>query len=197
MQASPLQSPPVEPRERRSNLHISLGLAVLHLALKLVAWLPSHAMRNGVLRHVFRMSIGPRSTLYGGFEIRSPWKISIAAGTVVGHHASLDGRRGIRIGNNVNVSSEVMIWTLQHDYRDRKFGVRGAPVLIGDFVWIGPRAIVLPGVSIGEGAVVAAGAVVTADVPAYTVVGGVPAKLIGERPRDLDYCPADFVVPMI
>ena len=55
----------------------------------------------------------------------------------------------------------------------------------------------LPGVSIGEGAVVAAGAVVTADVPAYTVVGGVPAKLIGERPRDLDYCPADFVVPMI
>jgi len=60
-------------------------------------------------------------------------------------------------------------------------------VVVGDYVWIGARATILPGVTIGRGAVVAAGALVSRDVPPYAVVGGVPAKVIGERARDLRY----------
>ena len=128
--------------------------------------------------------------LYGTFHIRKPSKICIEEGSVIGHGVTLDGRNGITIGRNVNFSSEVMIWTMQHDYNDPKFGAVGGSVVIEDYAWISARAIVLPNVRIGHGAVVAAGAVVTKDVEPYAIVGGVPAKKIGNRNRDLDYSPA-------
>jgi maltose O-acetyltransferase len=81
----------------------------------------------------------------------------------------------------------VAIFSLEHDPQSLTFANRGAPVNIADYVFIGARAIILPGVTIDEGAVIAAGAVVTKDVPAYSIVGGVPAQLIGERRHDLEY----------
>lgn len=173
------------------------ALAAVHLGIKFTSFLPSHTVRNFLLRSVFRMRLDPGATLYSGFELRSPWKIRIAEGTVIGHHARLDGRRGLSIGRNVNLSSEVMIWTLQHDYRDSEFRVVGAEVVIEDYAWIGPRVIVLPGVTIGAGAVVAAGAVVTQNVDSYSVVAGIPAKQVARRPQDLSYSPAGFIVPLI
>jgi acetyltransferase-like isoleucine patch superfamily enzyme len=101
--------------------------------------------------------------------------------------ATLDGRNGITIGKNVNFSSEVALWTLQHDYNSPTFATSGGPIVIGDRAWISFRATILPGVTIGEGAVVAANSVVTKDVPPFTVVGGIPAKKIGERTTDLSY----------
>ena len=70
---------------------------------------------------------------------------------------------------------------------DPEFGVKGAPVIIEDYAWVSSRTTLLPGVTIGKGAVVAAGAVVTKSVEPYTVVGGVPAKKIGERSKELNY----------
>ena len=99
----------------------------------------------------------------------------------------LDGRRGLKLGNNVNLSSNVSIYTLQHDHRDPYFGVQGGRVVIEDRVWLGSNVIVLPGVTIGKGAVCCAGCVVTKDVPPYTVVAGIPAKKVNERPQDLRY----------
>ena len=96
----------------------------------------------------------------------------------------------IIIGKNVNIGSDVKIYTLQHDYNDECFRVVGGPVIIEDYSWISVRAIILPNVKIGEGAVVAAGAVVTKDVKPYTIVGGIPAKYIGERNRKLNYRPS-------
>lgn len=87
-----------------------------------------------------------------------------------------------------------MIYTLQHDVNSPTFSVEGGPVVIDDYVYIGPRAIILPNVHIGIGAVVAAGAVVTHDVAPYAIVGGVPARFLHERPHDLDYKP-DFAMP--
>jgi maltose O-acetyltransferase len=74
-----------------------------------------------------------------------------------------------------------MIYNSEHDLSEADFSAITASVEIGDYVFIGPRAIILPGVTIGKGAVVAAGAVVTKNVPEFAVVGGVPAKVIGER----------------
>ena len=89
--------------------------------------------------------------------------------------------------DNVNVSSNVSIYTLQHDHRDPKFGTIGGKVVIGDRVWLGSNVIVLPGVTIGEGAVCCAGCVVTKAVEPYAVVAGIPAKKVNERPRNLMY----------
>lgn len=99
----------------------------------------------------------------------------------------VDGRKGVAIGNNVSISMGVRIWSLQHDPQDPYYSAVGGPVVIGDYAWISCNAIVLPGVNIGEGAVVAAGAVVTHDVEPYAIVGGVPAKKIAERTKDLRY----------
>ncbi|MCL1049567.1 acyltransferase [Shewanella abyssi] len=137
------------------------------------------------------------AVIYSKFHIRRPSNISIGNGTVIGHGATLDGRNGIKIGNNVNLSSEVMIWSMQHDFNCQYFSSEGGPVVIGDFAWISARAIVLPGVVIGEGAVVAAGAVVTKDIKPYTVVGGVPAKYISDRNRNLKYKPSENSLPFI
>ena len=86
---------------------------------------------------------------------------------------------GITIGNGSLIGHHVVLATLNHDLdADRRQDLLPKPIHIGERVWIGSGAVILAGVTIGEGAVVAAGAVVTKDVPAYTVVGGVPAKVI-------------------
>jgi acetyltransferase-like isoleucine patch superfamily enzyme len=161
-----------------------------------IAIMPFHYVRIILLR-LLRAKIGRKVGLYRGFEVRSPWKIKIGNSTIIGHKAMLDGRMGLSIGNNVNLSNEVMIWTLHHDYNSPDFAQIGAAVTIEDYAWICSRAIILPGVIIGKGAVVAAGAVVTKNVADYTVVGGAPAKKIADRNPDLIYDLGDYILPII
>lgn len=157
------------------------------LLLQLVARIPSQLFRTFVLRRLFGMKIGEGATIYGGSEFRAPSQIEIGRNSVLGHGCLLDGRRQLEIGENVNISSGVWIWTLHHDIQSADFGVIGGKVKIGDRAWLCSRCTLLPGVTIGYGAVVASGAVVTKDVPALTVVGGIPAKEIGRRSENLDY----------
>jgi maltose O-acetyltransferase len=110
-----------------------------------------------------------------------PGNIQIGNDTIIGDHAFLDGRSTLTIGNHVDIASSVMIYNSEHDLEKEDFSARVEPVEIGDYVFIGPRVIILPGVKVGLGAIVAAGAVVTKDVPDFAIVGGVPAKVIGER----------------
>lgn len=114
----------------------------------------------------------------------------IGANSVVGIDAILDGRGGIVIGRNVNLSSEVAIWTAEHDVNHPLFQMRLGDVTIEDHAWLSFRVTVLPGVTVGKGAVVAAGSVVTKDVPPFAIVAGVPAKQVGARAQDLRYKPA-------
>lgn len=125
-------------------------------------------------------------------EIRDPWSLHIDRGTIIGDNALLDARCGLFIGKNVNLSSNVSIYTQQHDHRDPYFACpnpqnKKMSVEIDDRVWLGSNVIVLPGVHIGEGAVCCAGCVVTKDVEPYAVVAGIPAKKVGERPQVLKY----------
>ena len=94
----------------------------------------------------------------------------------------LDARGGLRIGAHTSINSAVQIWTAQHDVRSEDFEYVARPVEVGDHCWISARSTVLPGVVVGRGTVVAAGAVVSASLPAWTLCGGVPAKPIAERP---------------
>jgi len=170
-------------------------VGIAYLTLRWCAKLPSHTIRNFLLRFVYGVKLSKGACLYGGFIIRNPTGITIESGTVIGGNCELDGRMGLWIGKNVNISGDVQIFTLQHDYRDPHFKTIGGPVEIHDYAWLSARSMVLPGVKIGKGAIVAAGAVVTQDVQPYTVVAGVPAKEISKRPKDLDYTPADYVLP--
>ena len=105
----------------------------------------------------------------------------------IGDTAFLDGRSGLTIGDNVNLGSHVSIYTREHDVNSPTFAETGGPVVIGDRAWVSSHSVVLPGIVIGEGAVVAAGAIVTKDVAPYTIVGGNPAKPIGRRNSELTY----------
>ena len=143
------------------------------------------------------MRIQGNAIFYEGFHIRTPQKIEIGDGGSVGPRVLLDGRCGLTIGKSVTIGYDAIIWTLNHDYNEIHFSVKGAPVEIGDFAWICSRSIILPGIKIGEGAVVASNAVVTRDVEPYTVVAGIPARSIGKRERknySYGYNPSKFSV---
>lgn len=165
---------------------VRLHSAVELVGLRLISNVPSHWLRVAVLR-AFGARISGSATLYHGFEVRSARRLLIGDRCSVGDGAKLDARGGLTLGSDVNLSSDVQIWTAQHDWRAPGFDFVASPVVIGDRVWLGPRVIVLPGSTVGEGAVVAAGAVVKGDVEPFTLVGGVPARKLGDRPRDLTY----------
>lgn len=165
-------------------------LFVLYLA----GHVPSHTFRLFAYRHIFGIKIGANSIVHWQARFFDPSRVSIGENCNLGNNIFLDGRRGIQIGNNVATGAEVMIYTLQHDIESPTFEAVGGPVIIEDYVYIGPRAIILPDVHIGYGAVIAAGAVVTKDVPDHAVMGGVPARFLRERTHELNYRP-DFAMP--
>jgi maltose O-acetyltransferase len=151
-----------------------------NMLLRCVGYIPSHCVRRFFYK-IQGMKIGKGSTLHMGAVFYDASKISVGEDSIIGENAVLDGRDKLIIGNHVDIASEVMIYNAEHDINDENFKAVTAPVEIGDYVFIGPRAIILPGVKIGKGAVVAAGAVVTKDVLEFEIVGGVPAKAIGVR----------------
>ncbi len=148
--------------------------------LHLIGKVPCHEFR----RFFYRLSgikIGKGSTIHMYARFYNPKNIEIGEDTIIGEFAVLDGRAKLKIGNHVDIASNVMIYNAEHDINDPNFRPTFGEVIIEDYVFIGPRVIILPGVKIGKGAVVAAGAVVTKDVPPFAIVGGIPAKIIGER----------------
>lgn len=158
---------------------------------------PSQTIRIAFLKFM-GAKIAKGVAVYGGSEFRNPYGLNIGTGSSIGHKAVLDARKGLIIGNNVTLATEVMIWSLHHDYNDPHFKSVGGPVIIHDYAWLGSRCIILPNVTIGQGAIVAAGAVVAKDVLPYTVVGGVPAKVISHRKvQNYDYNPSSGKMHMI
>lgn len=155
-----------------------------------VGYIPSISLRHFLYRHVFKIHLGEKAIVHYGAEIRAPYFLEIGTGSIIGDKACLDARNGLVIGKNVNLSSNVSIYTEQHDHRDPYFNCNSDEtfkVQIDDRAWIGPNVVILPRVHIGEGTVVAAGAVVTKNLDPYGIYGGVPAKKIGERNRNLNY----------
>ena len=165
----------------------TVGLEFVVFLLHIVGWIPFHHIRRFCYR-LAGVKIGAGSTLHMGTRFYKPANIRIGKDTIIGEGAVLDGRAPLRIGDHVDLATEVMIYNAQHDVHSEDFHAETGEVTIEDYVFIGPRVTILPGVIIGKGAVVAAGAVVTKNVEPLTIVGGVPAKVIGERKnKDLHY----------
>lgn len=148
--------------------------------LALFMFIPSHHIR----RFLFRLAgakIGKGSSIHMGCSFFSLKHLHIGQDSIIGKDIFLDGRAPIHIGSHADIASDVMVINSEHDINSEDFHATVGPVIIEDYVFIGPRVIILPGVRIGKGAVVAAGAVVTKDVSDFAIVGGVPAQVIGER----------------
>jgi acetyltransferase-like isoleucine patch superfamily enzyme len=162
----------------------------LDFELWMLSWIsliPIHTVRI-LAYEMAGVKVGKASHFHIGTGFYNPEGVEVGEGTIIGRNAFLDGRDKLKIGNHVDIASDVMIYNSEHDLNDENFGAINEPVEIGDYVFVGPRAIILPGVKVGKGAVVAAGAVVTKDVDEFAIVGGVPARVIGERKqKDLHY----------
>lgn len=132
--------------------------------------------------------LGPLSSL-GCDQLHNAERLQIGKGTFVGK-ASIHMLNPVTIGDNVVINDGVEILTGSHDPLDPHFRHILAPIVIEDYVWIATRAIILPGVTVGRGAIIGAGAVVAKDVPPYTIVIGNPARPIQKkRTEHLDYHP--------
>lgn len=133
------------------------------------------------------MNIGEQTSISLHCRINYPRKITIGNNTAINQYCFLDGRGTLIIGNNVNIGCNVHIYSAEHDYNSPLFVGRYEKVKIEDHVWIASDVIIMPGVIIKKGSVVAAGSVVTHNVEPYTVVGGIPAKLISHRKKNIQY----------
>lgn len=169
---------------RRTPDLVGLRKITSHLAAAgynaVVTSIPFHSMRRGYLRAA-GMRIGRSVGMLRGTTIIRPDQIEIGNHCIIGFQCFLGGEGGLYIGDNVNIASFSVLLGGGHDINHPEFMAERRPIVIEDYAWVATRALIMAGVRIGRGAVVGAGAVVTADVPAYTVVGGVPAKRIGER----------------
>lgn len=159
-------------------LEAAFNIAVTHF--------PSHLVRQVWLRWC-GVQIGQMVSIFRGCTFQGSAGVSIGDGSTIGWRCHLDGRGTLTIGAQVAIASDVHLITAEHDPQARDFAERRESVEVGDRAWIATRAMVLPGVRIGHGSVVAGGAVATRSVPDYVIVGGIPARPIGTRTQDLAY----------
>lgn len=130
-------------------------------------------------------SLGENTVIHPSVEIRYPQNVSIGTGTRINHGSELHGAGGITIGDGNLIAFHVMIFSDMRTFHNttpiRKQPKTSLPVHIGSDVWIGANAVILPGVKIGDHAVIGAGAIVTKDIGEWEIVGGNPARSIGNR----------------
>jgi maltose O-acetyltransferase len=162
-----------------------------------ISHVPSRRLRRGWYRRVLGWEIGANASILLGLQVQMAGlrrKVRIGRNTVINYDCLVHVTGGLEIGDNVSVSPGVWLVTGSHDVNDPLHRSIYLPIKIGDYAFIGMRATVLGGITIGEGAVVMSGAMVTRDVPPYAIVGGVPAKVVGQRELtnptyQLDYHP--------
>ncbi|MDP2809116.1 MAG: acyltransferase [Rhodocyclaceae bacterium] len=153
----------------------------------IVKYLPSPVgdwLRYAVTKPFLKRVGGVR--IYEGVTIWYPYRVAIGKQVTLNEWVFIDGFGGVTIGDGVRIAHRVSILSSDHNYEDRnryifEQGIKIKPTFIEDDVWLGANSVIMPGVRIAHGAIVGAGAVVTKDVPRFTIVGGVPARPIGMR----------------
>ena len=169
------------------NYRVLTGSLLAYAYNAWVGQIPSRSIRHGYLR-CWLGRFGDATGVQMRCRFLNGRRVFLGDRNVINFGCLFDGRVfQIRIGHDVSIGPEATILTLGHDPQSPDFADRGGDVLIGNCTWIAYRATVLPGVCVGDGAVVAAGAVVSRDVEPYSIVAGSPARKIGDRSRDLRY----------
>lgn len=169
-----------------------LHVILLQIKFLLVAWLNvsynfvPNPLRRYYLR-IYGIKISHSSYIHRCCKFFHIGKFIIGCNSTINFGCYLDNRRGIIIGNNVGIAHNTKIYTLGHDLNDPEFKTKGAAVTIGDNAFVFSNALIMPGVNIGEGAVVLAGSIVTKDVEPWSVVGGNPAIKIRDRCKNINY----------
>ncbi len=155
------------------------GINTLH------RWLP-FALRP-LLYRACGYRVGRGAAIQGGVRFFHVGRLAVGEGTRINRGVYLDNRGGLSIGAQVSIAHDARIYTMGHDVHDDGFATKAQPVRIDDHAVVFAGALIMPGVHLGRGAVVMAGAVVTQDVPERRIVGGNPARDLGERRGGLDY----------
>ena len=168
------------PRARR--LVASLEVTALYIG----SFVPSNSLRKSLLR-VFGAKVGLGVAIHHGIRVRAARRLIIADDVWIGEGVAIDARGGVAIGKSTSVGDFVQIISAQHDWRATDFRYTTAPVDIGHHCWINSRSIIIPGTNVGDGSVIGAGAVVTRDTPPWTLNVGTPARVIADRPQELNY----------
>ncbi len=154
-----------------------------YLTNHVIAHIPIHGLRLFWYRRCMKIRIGARSQIWLGcrFFGDAIAQIEIGSDTVLGYGVTLNAAAPIRIEDHVLIAAGSMVHTADHDCQDPNFSVRTAPVTIQSQAYIASNALILKGVTLGEGAVVAAGSVVFQDVKPLAIVAGNPARAVGSR----------------
>jgi maltose O-acetyltransferase len=142
------------------------------------------------LRHFF-FSLGKGNTFYSGLRVTSPHKVSIGSNCNFDHGVFITGGGGVQIGDWVGFGPDVKVWSVNHRFDDPDTpwllqGWKSKPVVIDDDVWLGANVFVMPGVTIGKGAIVSACALIDRSIPPYAIVAGNPCRVVGWRRRPTD-----------
>ena len=179
---APFRSAQTNPRPGRERLRQRVCRALMSVFFRLSPWF-ARRWRLSIAR--LMGGGGKKFAASAAFaricRLDCPWNISIGERSSIGERAWIYALTKVEIGHDCCIGEEVRLLTGSHDVSSPTFDLVMKPIVIEDYVWIATGAMILPGVTIGEGAVVAAGAVVTKDVQPWTVVGGNPAKEIKKR----------------
>jgi len=151
------------------------GLPVLRSGL-----VPSSAVRVWLLRK-FGAEIGKGVVIKPGVRVKFPWRLTVGDNCWLGEDCWIDNLAQVQVESNVCISQGAYLCTGNHDWSDPGFGLRTQPIAVRRGCWVGARAILLPGVELGECAVATAGSVVTKSIPAFSIFGGNPAVFLKHR----------------
>ena len=160
-----------------------------YLTNYVIGFIPIRILRKLWYKLFLRMKIGKSTYIDMGTYFMCPWRLTIGNFTHINRRCFIDSRskQGVKIGSNVSISHNVSLISASHDINSKNFASIDGKIIIDDYVFIGANAIILKDVHIETGAVICAGAVVTKNVPAYAIMAGGPARIIGYRTNNLDY----------
>jgi putative colanic acid biosynthesis acetyltransferase WcaF len=143
-------------------------------------WLPGSAWRVLLLR-AFRARIGSGCRIKPGLRVKFPWRLQVGEACWLAEDAWIDNLASVQLGDRVCLSQGAYLCTGNHNFRSPGFDLRLGPICIQSDAWIAARAVLAPGTHVGQGAVIALGAVASGTIPAAAIVRGNPAVVVGQR----------------
>lgn len=150
-------------------------------------FVPSYVIRRGVLRVMYGVKMGQNVNVHMGVKFLKPWGVVIGDNVNIQLGCFIDGRGGVDIGRNTDITLGVRILSQQHDIDDGEYTTISKSVHIGQNCIVGSYALIMPGVTVGDGGVVAAGSVVVKNVDAWKMVAGNPAVIKRSRKQIINY----------